>query len=73
MVHMYTGFSKIAYSHVIILIQSVYKKGWNQYRDVLSDFERREQAYEMLDRHVREHLDMEKIYSFISEITVEKR
>ena len=41
--------------------------------DVLSDFERREQAYEMLDRHVREHLDMEKIYSFISETTVEKR
>lgn len=33
--------------------------------DVLSDFERREQAYEMLDQHVRQHLDMEKLYSFI--------
>lgn len=41
--------------------------------EVLSDFERREQAYEMLDRHVREHLDMEKIYSFISESKIEKR
>ncbi len=33
--------------------------------DVVSDFERREQAYEMLDQHVREHLDMEKLYSLI--------
>lgn len=41
--------------------------------DVLSDFERREQAYEMLDHHVREHLDMEKIYSLISEVTIEER
>ncbi|MFL0581995.1 cobyric acid synthase [Solibacillus silvestris] len=41
--------------------------------EVLSDFERREQAYELLDRHVRGHLDMEKIYSFISEAKFEKR
>lgn len=33
--------------------------------DVLSDDDRREQAYEMLDEHVRQHLDMEKIYNFI--------
>ncbi len=33
--------------------------------DVLSDDNRREQAYEMLDEHVRQHLDMEKIYNFI--------
>lgn len=35
--------------------------------DVLSDYERREQAYEMLDQHVRKHLNMEKVYSFIRE------
>lgn len=34
--------------------------------DVLSDYERREQAYEMLDQHVREHLDMGKIYELIN-------
>lgn len=33
--------------------------------DVLSDDERREQAYEMLDKHVRKHLDMDKIYNLI--------
>lgn len=33
--------------------------------EVLSDDDRREQAYEMLDEHVRKHLDMEKIYHFI--------
>lgn len=33
--------------------------------DVLSDDERREQAYEMLDQHVRKHLDMKKIYNLI--------
>lgn len=33
--------------------------------DVVSDFDRREQAYEMLDQHVRQHLDMEKLYSLI--------
>lgn len=33
--------------------------------DVLSDDDRREQAYEMLDEHVRKHLNMEKIYNFI--------
>ena len=41
--------------------------------DVLSDFERREQAYEMLDHHVREHLNMEKIYTLITDVTIEKR
>lgn len=41
--------------------------------DVLSDFEHREQAYEMLDRHVRPHLNMEKIYSFISESKIETK
>lgn len=34
--------------------------------DILSDFERREQAYEMLDQHVREHLDMGRIYELIN-------
>jgi adenosylcobyric acid synthase len=33
--------------------------------EVLSDEHRREQAYEMLDYHVRKHLDMEKIYNLI--------
>ncbi len=33
---------------------------------VLSDFERREQAYEMLDTHVRKHLNMEKIYELLA-------
>ena len=33
--------------------------------EVLSDDERREQAYEMLDLHVRKHLDMDKIYNLI--------
>ncbi|WP_339216160.1 cobyric acid synthase [Solibacillus sp. FSL W8-0372] len=41
--------------------------------DVLSDFERREQAYEMLDHHVRSHLNMERIYSFISESKIEMK
>ena len=41
--------------------------------DVSSDFERREQAYEMLDHHVRSHLNMEKIYSFISESKIETK
>lgn len=34
--------------------------------DVLSDEDRREQAYEMLDEHVRKHLDMEKIYKIMN-------
>lgn len=33
---------------------------------VQAEEERREQAYEMLDRHVRQHLNMELIYSFIT-------
>jgi adenosylcobyric acid synthase len=33
--------------------------------DVESDDDRREHAYEMLDEHVRQHLDMEKIYNLI--------
>lgn len=34
--------------------------------DVQSEEERREQAYEMLDRHIRQHLNMELIYSLIT-------
>ena len=34
--------------------------------EVLSDDERREQAYEMLDLHVRKHLAMDKIYNLIN-------
>lgn len=34
--------------------------------DVLSDYDRREQAYEMLDQHVRKHLNMEKIYELVT-------
>lgn len=34
--------------------------------EVLSDYDRRDQAYEMLDRHVRKHLNMEKIYELIT-------
>ncbi|MDN4493949.1 cobyric acid synthase [Ureibacillus aquaedulcis] len=33
--------------------------------EVKSDGEMREEAYEMLDHHVRKHLDMDKLYSFI--------
>lgn len=33
--------------------------------ETMTDDERREQAYEMLDRHVREHLDMKKVYELI--------
>ena len=33
--------------------------------EVLSDDERRQQAYEMLDMHVRKHLNMDKIYNLI--------
>ncbi|ARK24625.1 cobyric acid synthase CobQ [Sporosarcina sp. P37] len=33
--------------------------------DIHSDDERREQAYEMLDYHVRKHLDMNKIYELL--------
>ncbi|MER2037274.1 MAG: cobyric acid synthase [Solibacillus sp.] len=33
--------------------------------EVLSDDERREQAYEMLDAHVRQHVDMRKIYNLL--------
>ena len=33
--------------------------------NVISDFEHREQAYEMLDQHVRKHLNMDKIYHLI--------
>jgi adenosylcobyric acid synthase len=33
--------------------------------EILSDYERREQAYEMLAHHVRKHLDMEKLYRLI--------
>lgn len=34
--------------------------------DVLSDTARREQAYEMLDKHIRHHLDMDKVYKLIN-------
>lgn len=34
--------------------------------EVLSDYDRREQAYEMLDQHVRKHLNMEKIYDLVN-------
>lgn len=34
--------------------------------DVQSEEEHREQAYEMLDRHIRQHLNMELIYSLIT-------
>ncbi len=34
--------------------------------DVLSDTARRELAYEMLDKHIRQHLDMDKIYKLIN-------
>jgi len=34
--------------------------------EILSDYDRREEAYEMLDHHVRKHLDMEKIYNLIT-------
>jgi len=34
--------------------------------EVQAEEERREQAYDMLDRHVRQHLNMEIIYSFIT-------
>ncbi|HEY4624290.1 MAG TPA: cobyric acid synthase [Solibacillus sp.] len=34
--------------------------------EILSDFERREQAYEMLDQHVRTHLNMTKIYELLA-------
>lgn len=33
--------------------------------ETMTDDERREQAYEMLDRHVRGHLDMKKVYELI--------
>ncbi|EGQ25227.1 cobyric acid synthase CobQ [Sporosarcina newyorkensis 2681] len=35
--------------------------------EILSDYERREQAYEMLEHHVRKHLDMDKIYELLDE------
>ncbi|PIC65013.1 cobyric acid synthase CobQ [Sporosarcina sp. P13] len=35
--------------------------------EILSDYERREQAYEMLDYHVRKHLNMDKIYELLDE------
>ncbi|GKV65372.1 MULTISPECIES: cobyric acid synthase [unclassified Sporosarcina] len=42
------------------------EKGLEEVSDeILSDYERREQAYEMLDHHVRKHLNMEKIYELI--------
>lgn len=34
--------------------------------EVQSEEERREQAYDMLDRHVRQHLDMELLYTLIT-------
>src|SRR5690606_16314035 len=34
LVHTYTGFSKIAHSHVIILMQSVCKKGSNPFQEM---------------------------------------
>ncbi|WP_342536511.1 cobyric acid synthase [Sporosarcina sp. FSL K6-3508] len=37
--------------------------------EILSDYERREQAYEMLDHHVRKHLNMEKVYELLDEST----
>ncbi|MGE7021858.1 cobyric acid synthase [Solibacillus cecembensis] len=33
--------------------------------DVVSDEDRREQAYELLDEHVRQHLNMKKVYNLI--------
>ncbi|PID15977.1 cobyric acid synthase CobQ [Sporosarcina sp. P34] len=35
--------------------------------EIPSDYERREQAYEMLDYHVRKHLNMEKVYELLDD------